>query len=70
MLPRFMLGTDAEECFGQIVTTLRNVPGLSTQASVVPESEVAATHPKKFVEQYLMGEMRRELSFRARTAYF
>jgi len=58
-----MLRADAEECFGQIVTTLRNVPGLSSQAAAIPESELAATRPKKFVEQYLMGEMRRELSF-------
>ena len=30
---------------------------------MLPESELAAIRPKKFVEQYLMGEMRRELSF-------
>jgi hypothetical protein len=45
--------TDAEECFGQIINTLRNVPGLPT-----PEG---TSTQKKFVEQYLMGEMRREL---------
>ena len=51
---------DAEECFGQIITTLRNIPGLSPQAATPVDSELAATRPKKFIEQYLMGEMRRE----------
>ncbi|KAG5653925.1 hypothetical protein H0H81_009282 [Sphagnurus paluster] len=51
---------DAEECFGQIINTLRNVPGLSSSSS--SPSELAASNPKKFVEQYLMGEMRRELT--------
>ncbi|KAF5372026.1 hypothetical protein D9615_008092 [Tricholomella constricta] len=53
---------DAEECFGQIINTLRNVPGLSAGSSSLSPSEQASTNPKKFVEQYLMGEMRRELT--------
>ncbi|KAF5376058.1 hypothetical protein D9615_007696 [Tricholomella constricta] len=53
---------DAEECFGQIINTLRNVPGLSADSSSLSPSEQASTNPKKFVEQYLMGEMRRELT--------
>ncbi|RDB23339.1 Ubiquitin carboxyl-terminal hydrolase 6 [Hypsizygus marmoreus] len=52
---------DAEECFGQIINTLRNVPGLPSGSSTVAGAEATAT-TKKFVEQYLMGEMRRELS--------
>lgn len=48
------ISTDAEECFGQIVNTLRNVPGL-------PSPDGASTETKKFVDQYLMGVMRREL---------
>ncbi|KAF9468278.1 hypothetical protein BDZ94DRAFT_1183855 [Collybia nuda] len=45
---------DAEECFGQIVNSLRNVPGL-------PSPNGTSTETKKFVDQYLMGVMRREL---------
>lgn len=59
--------TDAEECFGQIIHTLRNVPGLpnspTSSSSPTVESAAGATETKKFVEQYLMGQMRRELSF-------
>lgn len=57
--------TDAEECFGQIIHTLRNVPGLpgpSTSISSATVGSEGATNTKKFVEQYLMGQMRRELS--------
>ena len=56
--------TDAEECFGQIINTLRNVPGLPASAgsSSAETASAGATETKKFVEQYLMGQMRRELS--------
>ncbi|KAG6866310.1 hypothetical protein C0991_005777 [Blastosporella zonata] len=53
---------DAEECFGQIINTLRNVPGLNVDGTSSGSSAVATTETKKFVEQYLMGEMRRELT--------
>ncbi|KAG5641931.1 hypothetical protein DXG03_003957 [Asterophora parasitica] len=54
---------DAEECFGQIITTLRNVPGIPAAGSSTPSvSEQAAANPRKFVDQYLLGEMRRELT--------
>ncbi|KAG6911096.1 hypothetical protein DXG01_004611 [Tephrocybe rancida] len=53
---------DAEECFGQIINTLRNVPGLNADGSSSGSSAIASTGTKKFVEQYLMGEMRRELT--------
>jgi hypothetical protein len=58
--------TDAEECFGQIINTLRNVPGLPSPSASTSSATVeaaGATETKKFVEQYLMGQMRRELSF-------
>ncbi|KAF8064043.1 hypothetical protein FPV67DRAFT_199304 [Lyophyllum atratum] len=53
---------DAEECLGQIINTLRNVPGLPSGSSLSTPSEMAVPSPKKFVEQYLMGEIRRELT--------
>ncbi|KAG6857024.1 hypothetical protein H0H87_010697 [Tephrocybe sp. NHM501043] len=53
---------DAEECFGQIIHTLRNVPGLNADGTSSGSSAVATSETKKFVEQYLMGEMRRELT--------
>ena len=62
-VPWCTLRTDAEAYLGRIVTTLRNVLGLSSQAAVLPELELAGTCPKRFGEQYLMGEMCRELSF-------
>ena len=55
------LSTDAEECFGQMIHTLRNVPGIPGPSSAAVESAGAA-QTKKFLEQYLMGQMRRELS--------
>ncbi|KAF8889053.1 hypothetical protein BD779DRAFT_1521718 [Infundibulicybe gibba] len=42
---------DAEECYAQIISTLRDVP-------VVGDESMGS---KKFVNQYLMGQMRREL---------
>ncbi|EDR09383.1 uncharacterized protein LACBIDRAFT_190082 [Laccaria bicolor S238N-H82] len=50
-----MMG-DAEECYQAIINTLRNVPGLDASGSSV------AAHERKLVDQYLMGEMRRELT--------
>ena len=44
---------DAEECYSQIVNSLREVAGLQGQGS-------AASSSKKFIEQYMMGQMRRE----------
>ncbi|TFK36546.1 hypothetical protein BDQ12DRAFT_633796 [Crucibulum laeve] len=54
---------DAEECYGAIVHTLRNVPGITAAGTSVAGDGTAqaAIGGKKFVEQYLMGEMRREL---------
>lgn len=59
--PKIHEPLDAEECFGQIINTLRNVPGLPGPSSVAVET-AGAEVTKKFVEQYLMGQMRRELS--------
>ena len=44
---------DAEECWIQLTDALRDVsiPGPSTEGS---------TLPRKFVDQYMTGEMRRE----------
>ncbi|EGO03001.1 hypothetical protein SERLA73DRAFT_176488 [Serpula lacrymans var. lacrymans S7.3] len=44
---------DAEECWGQITNALKVVPGISS-----PSGSSAG---KNFVEQFMMGEMRREL---------
>lgn len=43
---------DAEECWTQIVNQLKGVPGITP-----PD---ASTSGKKFVDQFMMGEMRRE----------
>jgi ubiquitin carboxyl-terminal hydrolase 14 len=58
---------DAEECWGALVTAIKEVPGLppsqspeasaQAQEGAVPDHRVA---DKKFVEQFLTGEMRRE----------
>ncbi|KAF7759673.1 hypothetical protein Agabi119p4_11368 [Agaricus bisporus var. burnettii] len=53
---------DAEECLSFIVQTLRNVPGLTNEGTSLATSAQADIGSKKFVEQYLMGEMRRELT--------
>ncbi|XP_006455692.1 hypothetical protein AGABI2DRAFT_195095 [Agaricus bisporus var. bisporus H97] len=53
---------DAEECLSFIVQTLRNVPGLTNEGTSLATSAQADVGSKKFVEQYLMGEMRRELT--------
>ncbi|TFK72374.1 cysteine proteinase [Pluteus cervinus] len=57
-LPGALLGyaqQDAEECYGQLITSLRNVPGIGPNGAGNQEG-------KKFVDQYLMGEIRRELT--------
>lgn len=45
---------DAEECWVQMTNALKDVPGLPG-----PSGSSGASS-KKFVEQFLMGEMRRE----------
>ncbi|PFH46501.1 hypothetical protein AMATHDRAFT_7737 [Amanita thiersii Skay4041] len=45
---------DAEECYSQIINSLRPIPGIPST------KPVAST--KSFVEQYLMGEMRRTMT--------
>ncbi|KAF8154183.1 hypothetical protein B0H34DRAFT_677029 [Crassisporium funariophilum] len=69
---------DAEECFAAVVNTLRNVPGLDKEGGSVgtgAQAEVAmggeggmggaggrGRGRGKFVEQFMMGEMRRVLT--------
>ncbi|KXN85247.1 Ubiquitin carboxyl-terminal hydrolase 6 [Leucoagaricus sp. SymC.cos] len=53
---------DAEECYSFIIQTLRNVPGLSAEGTSLATSAQAEVGNKRFVEQYFMGEMRRELT--------
>ncbi len=43
---------DAEECWVQLTNSLKEVPGLPGPSG--------QTSTRKFVEQYLTGEMRRE----------
>ena len=57
-LPPFPL--DAEECFACIINALRNIPGLDASGSSLATGAEAHIGDKKFVDQYLMGEMRRE----------
>lgn len=51
---------DAEECYACILNTLRNVPGLDASGSSIGTGAEAQIGGKKFVDQFLMGEMRRE----------
>ena len=51
---------DAEECYACILNTLRNVPGLDASGSSLGTGAEAQIGGKKFVDQFLMGEMRRE----------
>ena len=51
---------DAEECYACILNTLRNVPGLDASGSSSGTGAEAQIGGKKFVDQFLMGEMRRE----------
>lgn len=53
---------DAEECYSFIIQTLRNVPGLSGEGTTLATSAQAAVGSQSFVEQYMMGKMRRELT--------
>jgi ubiquitin carboxyl-terminal hydrolase 14 len=53
---------DAEECYSAIVNSLRNVPGLDQNGRSVSTSAQAATGQKRFIEQYMMGVIRREMS--------
>ncbi|KAF8622639.1 hypothetical protein AX15_006887 [Amanita polypyramis BW_CC] len=46
---------DAEECYSQVISSLRQIPGLSS-ANTAPGNQ-----RKSFVDQYLMGEMQRTL---------
>ncbi|KAF8654777.1 hypothetical protein AX16_003432 [Volvariella volvacea WC 439] len=46
---------DAEECYTQVINTLRNVPGIGPNGA-------GNTEGKKFVDQYLMGEVQRTLT--------
>ncbi|KAF8900164.1 hypothetical protein CPB84DRAFT_1779499 [Gymnopilus junonius] len=53
---------DAEECYSAIINSLRNVPGLDTSGrSVATGAEAVAGRPR-FIQQFLMGEVRRELT--------
>ncbi|PPQ95123.1 hypothetical protein CVT25_011666 [Psilocybe cyanescens] len=52
---------DAEECYGAIVNSLRNVPGLDENGKTTATGAEAALGQSRFVQQYFMGEMRREL---------
>jgi ubiquitin carboxyl-terminal hydrolase 14 len=53
---------DAEECYAAIVNSLRNVPGLDGNGKSVGTGAEAAIGRPRFVQQFMMGEMRRELS--------
>lgn len=56
-----ILAVDAEECYAQVLTSLREVPGLpsSQEGEAMQVDESAATPSKSFIEQYMMGEMLR-----------
>ncbi|KAF8637118.1 hypothetical protein AX17_003022 [Amanita inopinata Kibby_2008] len=47
---------DAEECYSQIINSLRQIPGLPS------ENASSGVRTKTFVDQYLMGEMQRTLT--------
>ncbi|EFI26871.1 ubiquitin carboxyl-terminal hydrolase 6 [Coprinopsis cinerea okayama7 len=53
---------DAEECYAAIVNSLRNVPGLTEDGVVASTSAQATTGSRRFVEQYLLGVMTREMT--------
>ncbi|KAF4568262.1 deubiquitinating enzyme [Pleurotus pulmonarius] len=55
---------DAEECYAQVLTSLREVPGLpaSQEGEAMQVDEGAATPSKSFIEQYMMGEMVRTMT--------
>lgn len=54
-----VVASDAEECYSFIIQTLRNVPGLTSDGTSIATSAQAEMGSKRFVEQYMMGEMRR-----------
>jgi ubiquitin carboxyl-terminal hydrolase 14 len=56
----FFFSIDAEECYACILNTLRNVPGLDASGSSLGTGAEAQIGGKKFVDQFLMGEIRRE----------
>lgn len=62
---------DAEECWVQVTNALNALPGLPMNwsallgtgpdaAAALSQAQTQAAHSKRFVEQYMMGEMRRE----------
>lgn len=51
---------DAEECYGTIVNSLRNIPGLDASGNSVSTGAEASVDRAKFVKQFMMGEMVRE----------
>ncbi|KAL4264667.1 Ubiquitin carboxyl-terminal hydrolase [Pleurotus pulmonarius] len=55
---------DAEECYAQVLTSLREVPGLPAgqEGEAMQVDEGAATPSKSFIEQYMMGEMVRTMT--------
>ncbi|KAF4612078.1 hypothetical protein D9613_003868 [Agrocybe pediades] len=53
---------DAEECYAAIINSLRNVPGLDENGRSLGTGAEAVAGRPRFVQQYLMGEMRRELT--------
>ncbi|KAK1228358.1 deubiquitinating enzyme [Marasmius sp. AFHP31] len=51
---------DAEECYSQVLNSLREVD--VTEALIPPGTTPVSGGRRKFIEQFLMGEIRRELS--------
>ncbi|KAJ8075219.1 deubiquitinating enzyme [Marasmius tenuissimus] len=51
---------DAEECYSQVLNSLREVDVL--EALIPPGTNPVSGGRRKFIEQFLMGEIRRELS--------
>jgi len=47
------LNTDAEECWTQLANGLKEVPGIDASGNTV-------TGGRRFVDQFMMAEMRRE----------
>ena len=58
--PFLLFSLDAEECYACILNTLRNVPGLDASGLSLSTGAEAQIGGRKFVDQFLMGEMRRE----------
>lgn len=55
---------DAEECWGALTNALKDVPGLEGAESELAQNQTEAEGPsstgKKFIDQFLNAEMRRE----------